>query len=70
MQCPRCPVELLVSVREEIEIDCCPQCGGIWLDRGELMKMIVAYVPVIDEQLRQHRAQSNPADPAESKKTD
>lgn len=45
MLCPKCGVELLASDREGIEIDCCPQCGGIWLDHGELMEMINVYAP-------------------------
>ncbi len=44
MKCPKCGVELLASHREGIQIDCCPKCGGIWLDHGELMEMIFAYV--------------------------
>jgi Zn-finger nucleic acid-binding protein len=41
MKCPVCPAsELLLSVREGIEIDYCPQCRGIWLDRGELDQLI------------------------------
>lgn len=40
MNCPTCNVTLLISNREGIEIDYCPQCRGIWLDRGELDKII------------------------------
>jgi len=40
MNCPTCNVTLLISDREGIEIDYCPQCRGIWLDRGELDKII------------------------------
>jgi hypothetical protein len=40
MQCPICRVELQMSERSGIEIDYCPQCRGIWLDRGELDKII------------------------------
>ena len=40
MNCPNCNVTLLISNRHEIEIDYCPQCRGIWLDRGELDKII------------------------------
>jgi Zn-finger nucleic acid-binding protein len=40
MQCPVCNVELKMSERESIEIDYCPQCRGVWLDRGELDKII------------------------------
>ncbi len=39
----RCPVDettLVMSDRNGIEIDYCPQCRGVWLDRGELDKII------------------------------
>ena len=38
--CPRCGVVLTMSERQGIEIDYCPQCRGVWLDRGELDKII------------------------------
>lgn len=40
MKCPNCNVPLIMSERQGIEIDYCPQCRGIWLDRGELDKII------------------------------
>ena len=40
MKCPVCNVELKIAERQGIEIDYCPQCRGIWLDRGELDKII------------------------------
>lgn len=40
MLCPVCKVGLHMSDRQGIEIDYCPQCRGIWLDRGELDKII------------------------------
>lgn len=40
MKCPHCDVELSMSDRQGIEIDFCPQCRGVWLDRGELDKLI------------------------------
>jgi Zn-finger nucleic acid-binding protein len=41
MLCPVCKsVELVMSERQGIEIDYCPSCRGIWLDRGELDKLI------------------------------
>ncbi|MDP3700060.1 MAG: zf-TFIIB domain-containing protein [Hylemonella sp.] len=41
MQCPTCKtVSLVMSERQGIEIDYCPQCRGVWLDRGELDKII------------------------------
>ncbi|AZO56133.1 hypothetical protein EN794_028035 [Mesorhizobium sp. M00.F.Ca.ET.151.01.1.1] len=40
MVCPSCRVALVMSERQGIEIDYCPQCRGVWLDRGELDKII------------------------------
>ena len=41
MKCPVCKdVTLLMSERQGVEIDYCPECRGIWLDRGELDKLI------------------------------
>lgn len=40
MKCPNCDVNLLMTDRNGIEIDYCPECRGIWLDRGELDKII------------------------------
>lgn len=40
MNCPVCNVELRMADRQGIEIDFCPQCRGVWLDRGELDKII------------------------------
>lgn len=41
MKCPICPdATLLMSERQGVEIDYCPTCRGVWLDRGELDKLI------------------------------
>jgi Zn-finger nucleic acid-binding protein len=41
MKCPTCTDSALVmSDRQGVEIDYCPQCRGVWLDRGELDKLI------------------------------
>jgi len=40
MQCPACATHLTMSERQGIEIDYCPSCRGVWLDRGELDKII------------------------------
>lgn len=41
MKCPHCPDSTLVmSERQGVEIDYCPSCRGIWLDRGELDKLL------------------------------
>ncbi|MDC0659667.1 zf-TFIIB domain-containing protein [Leisingera sp. SS27] len=40
MQCPIDGTELVMSDRAGVEIDYCPRCRGVWLDRGELDKII------------------------------
>lgn len=40
MKCPNCNVSLVMTDRSGIEIDYCPECRGVWLDRGELDKII------------------------------
>lgn len=41
MKCPVCPDStLLMADRQGVEIDYCPSCRGVWLDRGELDKLI------------------------------
>lgn len=41
MQCPHCAgTTLVMAERQGIEIDYCPKCRGVWLDRGELDKIV------------------------------
>jgi hypothetical protein len=40
MKCPNCDATLVMSERQGVEVDHCPQCRGVWLDRGELDKII------------------------------
>ena len=40
MKCPVCQSDLQMSERSGVEIDYCPKCRGVWLDRGELDKII------------------------------
>jgi len=40
MPCPVCTIPLVMSERQGVEIDYCPQCRGVWLDRGELDKIV------------------------------
>ena len=40
MNCPVCNVSLVMSERQGVEIDYCPKCRGVWLDRGELDKIL------------------------------
>lgn len=45
MQCPIDGTTLVMTDRNGVEIDYCPQCRGVWLDRGELDKIIERSVP-------------------------
>ena len=40
MLCPACMVDLQITERQGVEIDYCPQCRGVWLERGELDKLL------------------------------
>ena len=40
MKCPKCNQPLVMSERQGVEIDYCPECRGVWLDRGELDKIL------------------------------
>jgi Zn-finger nucleic acid-binding protein len=53
--CPVCKVDLVMTERKDVEIDYCPKCRGVWLDRGELDKII--------EKSAAHEAQQRPATP-------
>jgi uncharacterized protein len=54
MKCPACDIDLPMTERQGIEIDYCPQCRGVWLDRGELDKII--------ERLTADRSTADPSD--------
>ena len=46
MKCPVCPdATLSMMDRQGVEIDFCPHCRGIWLDRGELDKLLALAAP-------------------------
>jgi uncharacterized protein len=40
MKCPNCDSVLSIAERFTVEIDYCPSCRGVWLDKGELDKII------------------------------
>ena len=40
MKCPNCNEVLQITERQNVEIDYCPNCRGVWLDKGELDKFI------------------------------
>ena len=45
MKCPQCETMLTIAERQGVEIDLCPKCRGVWLDRGELDKIIERAAP-------------------------
>lgn len=60
MLCPTCKTSLTMSERQGIEIDYCASCRGVWLDRGELDKIVersaATHAPDPEpSQLRQYR---------------
>ena len=57
MNCPNCNVNLVMTDRSGIEIDYCPSCRGVWLDRGELDKIIERSVPTAPQNQQQQQMQ-------------
>jgi len=56
MKCPSCTnVDLSMSERQGIEIDYCPTCRGVWLDRGELDKVIERSTKMPESSVSGHR---------------
>jgi len=64
MNCPVDGTELRISERQGIEIDHCPQCRGVWLDRGELDKILErsAQAPYPDDRQRYGNEDRPPRD--------
>ncbi len=56
MKCPIDNSDLQMTERQSVEIDYCPKCRGVWLDRGELDK-------IIEKSERETDSNSNPAYP-------
>ena len=56
MQCPIDGTQLVMADRAGVEIDYCPQCRGVWLDRGELDKIIERSAPqqAVSQPARHH----------------
>ena len=54
MKCPVCKdVTLLMSEKKGVEIDYCPECRGIWLDRGELEKIMEKEDAYINKEVKE-----------------
>ena len=61
MKCPTCTdTALVMSDRQGVEIDYCPQCRGVWLDRGVLVKLIVRSVTTAPASAKGSAARSQP----------
>ena len=63
MDCPICRLPLVMSDRQGIEIDYCPQCRGVWLDRGELDKIVERSAAAISAAASVRAPASSPASP-------
>ena len=64
MKCPNCNETLVMADRQGVEIDYCPACRGVWLDRGELDKILertASYAPQPDTGI--NREQPTQPDP-------
>lgn len=72
MKCPVDDTTLAISDRQGIEIDYCPTCRGVWLDRGELDKLIERESRWVEEQVDDHQARGSrdekKAEPPKKKK--
>jgi Zn-finger nucleic acid-binding protein len=53
MNCPRCTKPLALENYEDVEIDRCETCSGVWLDEGELVKIVQTRGQVISKELVQ-----------------
>lgn len=63
MHCPHCIEELKIAERQGIEIDYCPHCRGVWLDRGELDKIIERTIEAHAPQSAAPQEFDTPSDP-------
>lgn len=60
MKCPNDNTTLIMTERSGVEIDYCPECRGVWLDRGELDKIIERSTQQVrGKQTNQYGADSN-----------
>jgi hypothetical protein len=68
MKCPVDDTTLAISDRQGIEIDYCPTCRGVWLDRGELDKLIDRENRWVEDRVNEREAPRQ--EPSESAKTE
>lgn len=62
LECPLCRVPMREMTKEGVLIDVCPQCRGVWLDRGELEKIIASSKEAVRDydELYHHYEQNRP----------
>jgi Zn-finger nucleic acid-binding protein len=68
MNCPVDDTTLVMSDRQGIEIDYCPTCRGVWLDRGELDQLIERENRWIEDRDDEGRHEAKSAEPPKKKK--
>jgi len=56
LMCPNCNESMQEVRRNDVQIDMCPKCRGVWLDRGELEKLLHAAREVDQEYEREREA--------------
>lgn len=59
MNCPNCSTKLHMTERKGIEVDFCPDCRGVWLDKGELDKILEKNIADEQEYNRPQASQQN-----------
>lgn len=62
MKCPNCEETLVMTERQGVEIDYCPKCRGVWLDKGELDKIIEKSASQEQKQYEEKRKRRNDDD--------
>lgn len=62
MKCPNCEETLVMTERQGVEIDYCPKCRGLWLDKGELDKIIEKSASQEQKQYEEKRKRRNDDD--------
>ena len=55
MECPRCKAAVVILELNKVEIDYCPDCGGIWLDAGELEMLLKENSPKVMELFKKEK---------------
>jgi uncharacterized protein len=66
MRCPDCEVDLLLGDRTGVEINYCPKCRGIWLERGNLDKIIERSLLGVGQPQRVPQTPAYPANPQQA----